>query len=158
MVSWAPFEAISHTILDVSAAAKRPESTLHVIHPHRVSWRSIMVQISSALFECGIMASPLPILSASEWHAKLLATRESTDESSISRVPAIKLAALFEFMARADQNARIAGDPATEAGGLTVLATEKAQTASHYLRTLPHLGEDDVRRWINYWAQQRFFS
>jgi hypothetical protein len=45
-----------------------------------------------------------------------------------------------------------------EAGGLTVLSTEKAQAASASFRNMPHLGEQDISRWILYWKAQGLFD
>jgi hypothetical protein len=62
-------------------------------------------------------------------------------------------------MASADQAVRATTDPSrTEAGGLTMLATERAQAASEALRTLPSLGQADVERWVAYWKSKKFFD
>jgi hypothetical protein len=73
--------------------------------------------------------------------------------------PAIKLLDFFGGMASADQAVRAMTDSSSaEAGGLTTLATERAQAASEALRTLPALEQADVERWVAYWKSKKFFD
>jgi thioester reductase-like protein len=151
-VSWVPFDAVSQLIVDVSTGTERTGFALHATHPRPALWHSIMTQVADALVHHGLTASPLPLISASEWYARLRALTEGADESMLEQVPAIKLSDFFGVMVDMDD------DPSVEIGGLSDLGTERALAASDYLRDLPPLNEDDVQRWVNYWVQEGFLS
>jgi hypothetical protein len=117
-----------------------------------------MDHFALALVDFGLTPYPLSIVPVGEWYSKLQAAAEYADETVLARVPAIKLANFFEAMSTADRVVRAAEDPTAEAGGLSKLSTQKAQAASHFLRALPQLGADDVRRWVGYWVQKGFLA
>jgi thioester reductase-like protein len=156
--SWVPFSAVAQTILDVATIDGPPERALNVVHPHPVAWRDIVENVADVLVDSGIAKERLPIVLFSEWHAKLRAASERTDESVMTDIPAIKLAEFFMHQAMSDDTVRAEGRAHAEAGGLSVLSTIKAQLASPTLRNLPTLRKEDVERWVAYWVSKGFLE
>jgi hypothetical protein len=175
LASWLPFDAVCQAILDVAFAPATPESALNLVHPRPVSWEKIMGAMSQSLETLGVH-DRLTLVDLQTWFAKLTEASRGADDATLRRIvrgslastrtmlthtfqPAIKLLDFFGGMASADQALRATTDSShAEAGGLTMLATERAQAASEALRTLPSLGQADVERWVAYWKSKKFFD
>jgi hypothetical protein len=68
--------------------------------------------------------------------------------------PAVKLLDFFGAMAHSNVDVRSLKDPNSESGGLTRLATDKAQSVSPALQNAASLGASDVQRWVRYWIEK----
>jgi thioester reductase-like protein len=176
VASWLPFDAVCQAIIDVAFAEATPDRALNLVHPRPVPWQKLMGHVADALGAEGVCAQRLPLVPMGEWRAKLADASASAGDAELQRIvrrifsvsapsthrrclqPAIKLLDFFSAQAAADAAVRAAGDSAAEAGGLTALATEKAQAASDALRTLQPLGAEDVGRWVGYWKRKGHFA
>jgi hypothetical protein len=175
LASWLPFDAVCQAILDVAFAPATPERALNLVHPRPIAWEKIMGAMSQSLETLGVH-NHLALVDLQTWFAKLTEASRSADDATLRRIvrrplastramlthtfqPAIKLLDFFGSMASADQAVRAMTDSSSaEAGGLTTLATERAQAASEALHTLPALEHTDVERWVAYWKSKKFFD
>jgi hypothetical protein len=175
LASWLPFDAVCQAILDVAFAPATPERALNLVHPRPIAWEQIMGAMSQSLETLGIH-DRLALVDLQTWFAKLTEASRGADDATLRRIvrcslvstramlthafqPAIKLLDFFGGMASADQALRATTDSSrAEAGGLSILATERAQAASEALRTLPSLEQPDVERWVAYWKSKNFFD
>jgi hypothetical protein len=175
VMSWISPEAVTATIIDVALGADTPERVLNVAHPRPIEWSSMMGSVADELVRHGITKGHLPLVETSGWFAKLSETSEGADEARLKHIvcilllssaslahltfqPAIKLLDFFRAQADADVAARAVGMADCEAGGLTTLATAKAQRASRTVRELESLGSEEVGRWIGYWQTAGLFE
>lgn len=119
--------------------------TLHLIHPHPVSWSSIMGLVSS---ELGV-----PLVPFDEWFARLEHSGRRTDGQLLKEYPALKLLDYFRFGLTSSRKSN------TESMGLLPqVASEKGLQASLTLsdeRGKP-LGINDVELWLGYWRKISF--
>ncbi|KZT61228.1 acetyl-CoA synthetase-like protein [Calocera cornea HHB12733] len=149
-VSWIPTDAAAESIIDVmhsSADTPRGTSTyLHLVHPHPVSWNSMLAPLAAQL-DCALVPF-------SNWLRALSEAAE--DHTEVTRNPAIKL---LDFYRRiAESEGALGAQTATsrrarEAMGMPDLETEQAEARSETLRTLKPLGEEDTERWMAYWRK-----
>jgi hypothetical protein len=72
VVSWAPADAIAGGILDVAFAEQDPPFPINLVHPHPVSWTSIMRAIRDSLLSIKKLPSDaLPLVPFRIWAATL---------------------------------------------------------------------------------------
>jgi hypothetical protein len=117
-----------------------------------------MEMVAGVLVDGCLTPDRLPVVPISQWYSKLQAAVESANETLLVHVPAIKLAEFFGSVERSDHAIRSEGVESAEGGGMSLLSTVRAQSASPYLRALPQLSSKDVRHWIDYWTQKGFLG
>jgi hypothetical protein len=86
LASWTPFDVVSQAILDVALASGTPEKALNLVHPHPVSWSTIMETVANVFVEEGITAQKLPLLSVEHWVGKLTELSANTDADTLEHV------------------------------------------------------------------------
>jgi hypothetical protein len=176
VASWITPEGVSGALLDVALAPARPARALNAVHPRPIRWADMISAAADALVREGVTQARLPIVTASEWYAKLADVAAGADEARIKRIvraslpcptraclidpsqPAIKLLGYFRDQAETDAAARALGAHDDEAVGLVSLALEKVQAASATMRALEPLDSADVGRWVGYWHAKGLFE
>ena len=122
------------------------EPILHLVHPHSVAWHSIISPIAKEL--------AVPLVPYPEWLAALEKTAgtEGSDHAieAMTKNPALRLLDFF----RAGGNTVDGVEPL----GLPYLSTEKAQSVSKTLRTIPPIGELEVKAWVAAWQAVGFLE
>ena len=85
-MSWLPPHAVSDTILEVAFAGAAPPLAVNVVHPRPTTWDALMQPVSDVVYQKGLTPSPLPLISFTEWVARL--ERDATDasEENVRRV------------------------------------------------------------------------
>lgn len=82
----------------------------------------------------------------------------------VKRFPSIKIHSTIEAMVRADEELRRMkpedlrnGAEGIEVGGIARLLTMKAVSLSCTLKNVSPLDQEDVSRWVGYWAERGLF-
>lgn len=173
-VSWIPLDIAARTILDVAltpafASATPHLQTLHIVHPHPVSWSKIFARFSQAMTSS---QEQLPLVPFAEWWAKLEKhASESTVPSPLPGeerppIPAMKLLSFFRDWAERDDARRseMQSDEQSEVFGQAYLSTKMIREVSVSMKTLvtsgesSMLSEEDVKRWIDFWQNKGLFE
>ena len=111
---------------------------LHLVHPHPVSWRTLIAPIAKDL--------GVPLVSYPEWFKALEGCVEEGTMEEVDAMrgnPALRLLDFFRAPASGDRPA-------------VLPSTEKAEKVSGTLRNLPPLGEGDSKRWMAAWRASGF--
>ncbi|KZO93858.1 acetyl-CoA synthetase-like protein [Calocera viscosa TUFC12733] len=149
-VSWIPTDMAAQSIIDVMhGSVNSPSGTstyLHLVHPHPVSWDSVLAPIARQL-ECRLVPF-------SEWLNAL--SQSAEDESEVTRNPAIKLLDFYRGIGEHDMKTE--QDKTKEAMGMPELETKEAEARSETLRNVRCLGEEDALKWMGYWRKRGLFS
>ena len=117
--------------------------TVHLVHPHPVAWKAVIVPIAEEL--------DVALVPYSEWLGALAkcASEGSADEvDAMCANPAVLLLDFF----------RIQGSARPQSGsneGMR-LSTAKAERASEELARMPELTSDDARLWVAAWRASGF--
>ncbi|KIJ41587.1 hypothetical protein M422DRAFT_172065, partial [Sphaerobolus stellatus SS14] len=142
LAAWLPAHIAAAAIIDMQGT---PRHTLHLIHPRPVEWSTIMGQIASIL-----QVSLVPYV---EWFARLdHASRHADDDKKSKRQKerraALKLIEFYKLGLKNDAR------NAESMGLMPSVVADEALKASKTLQDeqlLPLIGQEDVRRWIDYW-------
>ncbi|KAF9803969.1 hypothetical protein IEO21_09507 [Rhodonia placenta] len=146
-VNWIPLEIAAGAIADFRHAAN-PTHTVHLVHPHPVSWHSLATVVSSEL--------SVPLVAYSAWLAKLehtTQTHEHTGHGSTQIARSLRALQLLPFFRGITEKLG-----ATRMSmGLPDLEVKQAMAGSPTLRApdLRQLGGEDVERWLAYWRTWR---
>jgi len=154
-VSWLPTDSAAKAIIDglhnVDADSDMTYRYLHLVHPHPTKWDYIVAYMSKVL--------DVPVVSFDKWYSMLEKASTAGDPQEAERNPAVKL---IEFFGRGykalQENMRLGKYKPKEAMGMPDLQTGKAVEVSETLRGLKVLGEEDVKRWLEYWKQRGMFA
>jgi len=60
-------DAVAQTILDVASSTDPSPPVLNVVHPHPVSWNSIMNLVNETLMQEKVVLSHLPVVDFEQW-------------------------------------------------------------------------------------------
>ncbi|KZT61197.1 acetyl-CoA synthetase-like protein [Calocera cornea HHB12733] len=149
-VSWIPTDVAAESIIEVMhGSTDTPSGTstyLHLVHPHPVSWDSMLGPLAGQL---GCTLVPF-----SKWLRALSEAAE--DHTEVTRNPAIKLLDFYRGVAESETSlgpGTATSYRAREAMGMPDLETEQAEARSETLRRLKPLGEEDAQRWMAYWRK-----
>ncbi|KZT61198.1 acetyl-CoA synthetase-like protein [Calocera cornea HHB12733] len=149
-VSWIPTDVAAESIIEVMhGSADTPSGTstyLHLVHPHPVSWDSMLAPLATQL-DCTLVPF-------SKWLRALSEAAE--DHTEVTRNPAIKLLDFYRQIAESEgarEPETVTIPKAREAMGLPNLETDQAEARSETLRKLKPLGEEDAQRWMAYWRK-----
>ncbi|KIJ41538.1 hypothetical protein M422DRAFT_105007, partial [Sphaerobolus stellatus SS14] len=142
LAAWIPAHNTAAAIIDMQGT---PRHTLHLIHPHPVEWSTIMGQITNIL-----QVSLVPYV---EWFARLDHASRHVDDDKKSKCQkeghaALKLIEFYKLGLKNDTR------NAESMGLMPSVVADKALKASKTLQDgelLPFIGQEDVRRWIDYW-------
>jgi hypothetical protein len=112
---------------------------VHLVHPRPVKWTELAKVIASRF--------NVPLLSYGEWFGKL--TKVATENNAERKIPAVKILHIFAGLAKSSTMK----DESREAFGFAKLEIDNMIAMSKTLADpeLPQLGEEDVRRWLEYW-------
>jgi hypothetical protein len=141
-ITWIPSAIAAKALVEMRRSSAQ---IVHLAHPRPVSW--------SAVFETLSITLDIPLVSYTEWLARLeksgqaLATASVEAEAkAIGNNPALLLIDFF-------RGASMDVDPSKEAMGQCILSLDQAKKASRTLRdeNLRQLGVEDVNQWLGYW-------
>ncbi|KAF8889040.1 acetyl-CoA synthetase-like protein [Infundibulicybe gibba] len=143
--SWVPLDLAADIIVDIRNSSA---STLHLVHPTPVPAQNLLQAIGRAL--------SIPLRSFKEWVQSLEEAADSISSQTVSqrgveKLPAIKLLEFFKGAAKneedlVDDNAKV------ESLGLPTLEVSQAKRESTHMANISRgLGDEDVRKWIEYW-------
>lgn len=126
---------------------------LHLAHPNPVAWSTLFTAASQELCD-------LPLVPYTEWVDRLTQSAHAQNRDAeasaqqVARIPALRILDFFQE-AGADADAK----EGREAMGTRRLALDRACCASPTLSGLKSapLDEDNVRSWIAYWKDAKFF-
>ncbi|KAL6298480.1 hypothetical protein BKA93DRAFT_830667 [Sparassis latifolia] len=156
VISWLPVELAAAAIIDMRDTMGE---TLHLVHPHPVTWDTVMRPIASML--------AVPLVPYREWFARLQSSildaavpSSNSDTGSLSgglSAYALRLMDTYQLgLTRLDSSQ----GTSTESMGLSPkVAFEKGFYASATLmddRLSPPLGPNDVKKWLRYWRGINF--
>ncbi|KZO93861.1 acetyl-CoA synthetase-like protein [Calocera viscosa TUFC12733] len=149
-VSWIPIDMAAQSIIDVMhGSVNSPSGTstyLHLVHPHPVSWDSVLAPIARQM-DCRLVPF-------SEWLNAL--SEAAKDDTEVTRNPAIKLLDFYRGIGEHDMKTE--QDKTKEAMGMPELETKEAEARSETLRNVRCLGEEDALKWMGYWKKRDLFS
>ncbi|KAG9126233.1 hypothetical protein FRC07_004313 [Ceratobasidium sp. 392] len=166
-VSWTPLDVVAKGIIEISLSrdAILPPF-VHCSHPRPIEWSRVMTMFSQALQSQTVQA--LPTVPLREWNDRIkchISASEENERVLLSRLPTAKIQSTVDAMVRADEHlrARIEKGPEDstremEAGGSARLDTTQGERLSRSLKVVGELGEEDVRRWVDYWKTRALFS
>ncbi|KAM5532280.1 hypothetical protein V8D89_014038 [Ganoderma adspersum] len=117
-----------------------PESILHLVHPHPVSWHDLITPIAR---ELGV-----PLVPYTTWLPALERSAEGSEDAAREN-PALRLLDFFRSFAKGNEKPPL---------GLWQLATKQAVDASETLARMPQLEETDVKRWVAAWRTSGFLG
>ncbi|GAW08556.1 Linear gramicidin synthase subunit D [Lentinula edodes] len=155
VISWVPMDAVAEAILDVAFAKEHAPLTINLVHPHPVTWNSVMEAIRVSLISAkGLSSKALRLVPFNEWYTMLKEadTRGPAEKTSIE-IPATKIPDFIGGLVQANDRARKTGDNDTEAVGLTAMDTSNIQRISARMRDLEPIGMQDAELWVKYWVQ-----
>ncbi|KAL8949996.1 MAG: hypothetical protein Q9222_003939 [Ikaeria aurantiellina] len=138
-VDWIPVDSLSRIITEISLASRRSHeiepstSFLNIVNPHLTPWTT-MLDTFKEHFGADIKIIPL-----SEW-VESLAKMDSTDPKVIEQCPALKI---LDFFRALDTQQKL---------GQVRYSTEKAQSASPTMASLPPIGPDAMKTWLKQWG------
>ena len=143
MVSWFPAYEAAKAFTEMRNS---PEPILHLVHPHPVSWSTLITPIAKQL--------DAQLVSYDEWLAALEASVEtgtgSADElEAMAENPALRILPFFRYHKGTNTLGR-------EALGFVALSTEKATRVSGTLATLPQLDAGRTVSWVERWRKTKF--
>ncbi|KAJ3842699.1 putative aminoadipate reductase [Lentinula raphanica] len=156
VTSWIPMDAVAESILSVAFYEQRPPIAINLVHPHPVTWESIMEAMRQSLISLkGLKSDALRLVTFQEWYATLreVADARGSAVEVSNELPATKIPEFIGNMVEADAQAMKAGDPNFEATGLTPLDTSNIQRISERMRKLEPIGIEDTELWVKYWIQ-----
>ncbi|KZT71132.1 ketoacyl-synt-domain-containing protein [Daedalea quercina L-15889] len=141
-VSWLPVDAAAAALADLVDC---PADVLHLCHPRPVTWREVFAHFALVL--------ALPLVPYADWIVRL--ERGLSLEAAAPRGLEHGLRLLEIFRSAAD-----ADEPTPDVMGKIVPRVDITHALVHSaaLRegTLPQIGREDVRRWIEYWRREGF--
>ncbi|KAF8816011.1 putative aminoadipate reductase [Phlegmacium glaucopus] len=155
VVSWAPVDAVSNCITELTFHNERLPPVLNVVHPRPTEWNTVIKLIGDALVAQKKLESPLAFVSFQKWFSILEAHAQSANEL---RIPAVKLLDFFRQMSVGDLQVTSDGRLNAEAGGLTNFSTSKTQDISKAMRDLKPLVSKDIEQWVKYWDATGLFN
>lgn len=158
VISWLSLQNTSAAMLDIALAGQLDSgSTLHLIHPRPVPWKSLAEAIRDTVLESGVVAN-LDVIPFSSWMAKL----EACDAREIHHVPALKLIPFLKGLATEDVRLRNQVNGTTdnnqigvdkEAFGVPVLSIDKMLVNAPSLRDAKPLKAEDAASWVRFWLK-----
>ncbi|KAJ3983514.1 putative aminoadipate reductase [Lentinula detonsa] len=162
-ISWAPLDAIAEGILDVTFAKEDTPMAINLVHPHPVSWTSIMQVIREYLISAKqLPLDALPLVPFRDW-MQVLSDKAAFIETAANNVaagkekitlndlPAAKIIDFMRAMAKSSELERTWED--SEALGVSTFSTENIQRLSERMATLEPIGRSEAKLWVNYWMQ-----
>ena len=141
MVSWFPAYEAAKAFTEMRNS---PEPILHLVHPHPVSWSTLITPIAKQL--------DARLVSYDEWLAALeasVATGSAVELEAMAANPALRILPFF----RSQKGTNTLG---REALGFVALSTEKATRVSGTLATLPQLDAGRAVSWVEGWRKTKF--
>ncbi|KAJ3731317.1 putative aminoadipate reductase [Lentinula guzmanii] len=162
-ISWAPLDAIAEGILDVTFAKEDIPIAINLVHPHPVSWTSIMQVIREYLISAKqLPLDAIPLVPFRDWMQVLsdkaavietVANNVAAGEEKITlkELPAAKIIDFMRAMAKSSELERTWED--SEALGVSTFSTENIQRLSKRMATLEPIGRSEAKLWVNYWMQ-----
>jgi hypothetical protein len=146
-VAWLPLDDAADAMVDISLNhGDSIPPVVNLSHPFPVSWSSIIGYVGEQL--------NVALVPYTEWLHALegnLKDKTKTEVEHMQENPALRLLSFFQgarFIASATEK-----DAAHEAMGMALMDMEKAKEASPSLKTLGHLGPNDVNKWLAYWRR-----
>ena len=140
-MSWVPAHEAAKILTEMRHSS---DPFLHLVHPHPVSWRTLLAPIAEQL--------DVPLVPYDEWLAALergAATGSADEVAAMEINPALRLLSFFQFQKDGMQSDR-------EPMGLVRLSVEKATQVSATLSTLPQLDTVRVIGWLAAWRAAVF--
>ncbi|KAI0350281.1 acetyl-CoA synthetase-like protein [Trametes cingulata] len=120
-----------------------PESFVHLVHPHPVSWHTIIAPIAEEL--------RVPLVSFAEWLSALeqskLSHGDANEVELMKENPVLRLLPFYRGLKHS---------PGREPLGMVYLSTEKSVRVSETLAHLPELDASRARAWLAAWRRSRF--
>ncbi|KAF8597331.1 acetyl-CoA synthetase-like protein [Ceratobasidium sp. AG-I] len=167
-VSWIPIDLAARSIIEISLnRASLLPPILHCAHPHPTPWRKIIPSFEQALASRTKETHPLPIVPFKEWlsHVNASAAPYGGAINEMAKLfPSTKIQGTIEAMVRGDEELRRtkpedaeSGMEDVEVGGIARLLTTRAASLSSTLKNAPPLDQEDVRKWVGYWAERGLF-
>ncbi|KAG8783073.1 hypothetical protein FRC12_020139 [Ceratobasidium sp. 428] len=167
-ISWTPLDVIGKATLEIVLNRKAAlPPFVHCSHPRPIKWSLAMSMFSWAIqFLTG--GQVLPIVPLREWNdrVKCLISASKEDEAGLFKsFPTAKIQSTIDEMVHANERllTRRKGDvedamESIEAGGTVRLDTTQGVRLSPSLKNVRSLGEQDVRRWVDYWKAHELFA
>ncbi|KAJ3994751.1 putative aminoadipate reductase [Lentinula boryana] len=162
-ISWAPLDAVAEGILDVTFTKEDIPIAINLVHPHPVSWTSIMQVIREYLISAKqLPLDALPLVPFRDW-MQVLSDKAAVIETAANNVaagkekitlkelPAAKIIDFMRAMAKSSELERTWED--SEALGVSTFTTENIQRLSKRMATLEPIGRCEAELWVNYWMQ-----
>ncbi|CAK5265953.1 unnamed protein product [Mycena citricolor] len=123
--AWISPEAVAESIVELALRVEPPPFSINLVHPHAVSWDSVMNWIAQML--------DLPLVSFENWVAALEKSAIGAGAAEFERIPALKLIDFFKSAETAGQ-----------------FSTTKAQCLDS-MRNLPQISPEEAKKWLSYW-------
>ncbi|CCL98280.1 uncharacterized protein FIBRA_00274 [Fibroporia radiculosa] len=139
-VSWIPVDIAASVLADMLDSS-RP--VLHLRNPQPVSWSHMMAHFSAML--------NLPLVSYPEWVARLERDMADVEKARSPYLQAgIRLLEFFRVGSDPDHQNRV-GNAMTGSRPIVVELEEARKVSKTLDAGVPQLGEEDVRRWVEWW-------
>ncbi|KAG8866989.1 hypothetical protein FRB97_003602, partial [Tulasnella sp. 331] len=146
-LSWLPVDVAASAILE---SRHSKSQTLHIAHPHPVTWSSVMRSFSAAIRK--------PLVPFEQW-VDTLEESATSGPAAIRSNPALALLEFFKNMGASFKEEVVRHqDDEFEAGGFHPLSLTKSTGESHQLRSVRSFDDEDVQRWVQYWRNQGFLQ
>ncbi|KAJ3776028.1 putative aminoadipate reductase [Lentinula raphanica] len=162
-ISWAPLDAIAEGILDVAFAKEDSPMAINLVHPHPVSWTSIMTAIRESLISAKeLPVGALPLVPLHDWVQALsnkaadignqarLNGSAGKEDITLNELPAAKI---IDFMRAIAESSKKRADRNSEALGTAIFSTDNIQRLSKRMRNLEPIGHHEAELWVRYWVQ-----
>ncbi|KAG8704771.1 hypothetical protein FRC09_003330, partial [Ceratobasidium sp. 395] len=167
-ISWTPLDVIGKATLEIVLNQKAALPLfVHCSHPRPIKWSIAMSMFSRALqFLTG--GQVLPMVPLREWNDRvrcLVSTSKEDEAGLFKSFPTAKIQSTIDEMVHANERllTRRKGDvedamESIEAGGTVRLDITQGVRLSPSLKNVRSLGEQDVRRWVDYWKAHELFA
>jgi hypothetical protein len=80
-------DGVAQALLDIAlTTSHNPDQALNIVHPHPVTFDTIMANINEAMVSAGIIKSPLNIIPQTQWSQLLESRALNAASSDIERI------------------------------------------------------------------------
>ncbi|RPD77022.1 acetyl-CoA synthetase-like protein [Lentinus tigrinus ALCF2SS1-7] len=139
-ISWFPAYEAAKAFAEMRHS---PEPFLHLVHPHRALWHTVMAPIAE-LFN-------VPLVPYDQWVAALENSVEAGSAAEVEVMrqnPALRILPFFKAAKRPSHE--------REALGFVIMSTDKATKVSESLARMPMLDAERARQWVAAWKKSGF--
>ncbi|GJE97028.1 acetyl-CoA synthetase-like protein [Phanerochaete sordida] len=143
-VAWVPLDAIARNYVEWVLAEGALPALVNLVHPRPTTWNAVLQNVRAEL------GGELPMVSFSEWLARLDSRGEGASRDDLEDLPALQLLGFFRAFARSDAGTATVDGPLGAAFDTEVLV--RSSTTMH---DLAPLSEAYARAWVKFWSEQQ---